>query len=82
MGAMEQMLANMVGITPTEMREMAERIQTGFLELAATVKRIEEKQDLILEQFGKDSVEVLEIEDAGRKSGASDSADASAGAGN
>ena len=44
MSAMEMMLANMIGLKPQEMKEMAERIQTGFLEMAGAIKRIEDNQ--------------------------------------
>lgn len=48
MSAMETMLANMIGLKPGEMKEMAERIQHGFLEIAATMKRTEDNTVAIL----------------------------------
>lgn len=48
MGAMEQMLANMIGLKPQEMKEMAERIQTGFTEMAGSMKRTEDNTIAIL----------------------------------
>lgn len=48
MSAMETMLANMIGLKPQEMKEMAERIQTGFIEMAATMKRTEDNTIAIL----------------------------------
>lgn len=46
---MEKMIAGMIGITPDEMKAIAEQVTTGLLETATAVQRIEAKQDLILE---------------------------------
>jgi predicted lipoprotein len=59
MSAMETMLANMIGLKPQEMKEMAERIQSGFLEMAGAINRIENNTVAILA--------ALEEQDAGRK---------------
>lgn len=70
MSAMETMLANMIGLKPQEMKEMAERIQSGFIEMAATMKRTEDNTVAILR--------ILEDQNAGRKliSNGSDNLDA------
>jgi predicted lipoprotein len=56
---METMLANMIGLKPQEMKEMAERIQSGFLEMAGAINRIENNTVAILA--------ALEEQNAGRK---------------
>lgn len=50
-GAMEQMLANMLGINPGEMAAMAGQVQTGLLAMTSSLKTIQDQNVEILERL-------------------------------